>query len=31
MSFAQKCQKNKFNIFVMKNDAFSHVSKMQNQ
>ena len=31
MFFVQKCQKNKSNIFVMKNDVFSHVSKMQNQ
>ena len=31
MSFALKCQKNKSNIFVIKNDVSSHVSKMQNQ
>ena len=31
MSFALKCQKNKSNILVMKNDVLSHASKMQNQ
>ena len=31
MSFALKCQKNRSNTLVMKNDASSHASKMQNQ
>ena len=31
MPFALKCQKNKSNTLVMKNDASSHASKMQNQ